>query len=99
MFDLTDPKTFWLNITNIMLGIATLACCVAVGYGVVQEVLARIRKSKTAPVISDDHAFVAPGLGITMADGGERVDKGSPAGSEKEQTIVLKLNQKHDAKK
>jgi hypothetical protein len=99
MFDLNDPKIFWLNITNIILGIVTLACCVAVGYGVVREVLARIRKSKTTPVISDDHTFLAHSLGITMTDGGERLDEGSPTVSEKDQTIILNRNQKHDPKK
>lgn len=99
MFDLSDPKMFWLNITNIVLGIVTLVCCVVVGYGVVQEILVRIRKSRTAPAISDDHTFLVPGLGVTMADGGEKVAKTSPAVSGKEQTDVPKPDQKHDPKK
>jgi hypothetical protein len=99
MFDLSDPKMIWLNITNIVLGIVTLVCCVVVGYGVVQEILMRIRKSRTNPVISDDHTFLVPGLGVTMADGGKRIIKDSPAVSEKEQTSISKPNQKRDPKK
>ena len=99
MFDLNDPKLFWLNITNIILGIVTLACCVAVGYGVVKEVLAHIRKSKAAPTISNDLASLVESLGITMADGGERVDHGLPAGLEKEQIIVIRPHKKHGRKK
>ncbi len=30
MFDLLDPQTFWLNVTNIGLGIATLVCCLVI---------------------------------------------------------------------
>ena len=73
MFDLSDPNTFWLNVTNIGLGFITFVCLIVVGYGVVQEVAARVKKS--ALVETDDHALVVTGLGITMADGGERIDK------------------------
>ena len=34
MFNFNDPNTFWLNVTNIVLGLVTLICCVAVGRGV-----------------------------------------------------------------
>jgi hypothetical protein len=30
-------------------------------------------------VAADDHAFATPELGVTMADGGERIDAGEPA--------------------
>jgi len=73
MFNFNDPNTLWLNVTNIVLGIVTLICCVAVGWGVYQDVRARIKKR--VPVRIDDHVFVIPGLGVTMADGGERLDK------------------------
>jgi hypothetical protein len=99
MFDLSDPKMFWLNITNIVLGIITLACFVAVGYGVVLDVLAHLRKSKNTPVTHDDHVFLVNNLGVTMADGGERIDKSSLAVSEKGQIIVSKPNSKRNPKK
>jgi hypothetical protein len=70
MFDFNDPNTFWLNVTNFILGLVTLICCVVVGRGVYQDVRARLRKRGT--VIVDDHAFIIPELGITMADGGKR---------------------------
>ena len=75
MFDLSDPNTFWLNVTNIVLGLVTLICCVAVGRGLYQELSVRLKKHSRVPVRSDDHAFLVPGLGLTMADGGERLDK------------------------
>ncbi len=73
MFNFNDPNTFWLNVTNIVLGLVTLICCVAVGRGVYQDIRARLRKR--VPLRLDDHAFVISELGVTMADGGERLDK------------------------
>jgi hypothetical protein len=78
-----DPQTYWLTITNIVLGVVTVLCIAAVGIGVWQELLARSRKraalSKLDREVSDlvgefkGHAFDIPGLGVTMADGGEQV--------------------------
>lgn len=68
-----DPATRWLNITNLALGIVTLACVVAVVWGAAVELIERARARAAA--IADDHAFVVRGLGITMADGGERTDE------------------------
>jgi hypothetical protein len=99
MFDLNDPNTFWLNITNIALGVVTLICCVVVGYGVVQEVLVRARKRKANLVETDDHALLVTDLGITMADGGERVDEKPLAVSERGLMRDSKPKQKHRGKK
>lgn len=75
MFDLGDPKTFWLTITNIGLGVVTLAALLAIGWGVVWELVARKRQRAHSAALADDHAFRVPGLGITMADGGEKLDE------------------------
>ena len=83
MFDLNDPNAFWLNITNIALGVVTLICCVLVAYAVVQEVLKHIRMRKTNLVEYDDQELLVTDLGITMADGGVRVDDKHLAVSEK----------------
>jgi hypothetical protein len=99
MFDLNDPNTFWLNVTNIALGVVTLICCVVVGYGVVQEVLIRVRKRKESHVEVDDHALLVTDLGITMADGGVRVDEKPLAVSEKGLTYDTKPRPKRRAKK
>jgi len=81
-----DASTYWLTLTNIALGLVTLICCAAVGIGVAQELVAR-RKKKLAlskldrevndlvASYGDRHAFNIPGLGITMADGGEELGK------------------------
>jgi len=91
MFDLSDPKIFWLNVTNIVLGIVTLVCCAVVGYGLVQEVLVRLRKSKSSSITDGEHTFLVSGVGVTMADGGKRIIETSPD-LEKEKASALKPN-------
>jgi len=79
---LSDSSTYWLTITNIGLGVVTLICCIAVAFGVVQELAAKRKKkaalsaldnevSDLAASFGDGHAFQFPQLGLTMADGGE----------------------------
>jgi len=70
---------------NIGLGIVVLICCAAVAFGVVQELAARRKKRALTSDLDrevsdllltyDGHAFDVPGLGVTMADGGEKLDK------------------------
>ncbi len=83
---MNDPSTYWLTLTNAALGIVVLICFLAVGIGVLQEVSARRKKRielsqldrEVADLVAsfqDGHAFHTPGLGLTMADGGEKLDK------------------------
>jgi len=69
MFDWSDPNTYWLNITDIALGVVTLTCLALVVQAILREVFARLR------VRQDSHAFAVPELGLTMADGGEPVKR------------------------
>ena len=75
MFDLADPKTYWLNITNIGLGLVVLICCVAAGRAFLRDLLDPRSQRVSSGVAFDDHTFMEPELGITMADGGEKRDK------------------------
>jgi len=80
----SDPSTYWLTVTNVVLGLVVLVCCVAVAVGVVQELAARRRKAVEASKLDREvadlvsayggHAFQVPSLGVTMADGGEKLD-------------------------
>jgi hypothetical protein len=82
---LNDPSTYWLTITNIGLGVVVLICCGAVAFGIVQELAARRKKRasmsqldrEVSDLVSayDGHAFNVPGLGVTMADGGDPLNK------------------------
>ena len=83
----SDPQTFWLNATNLALGIVVLACLVVVGVALFQEVVRRRAESAAldremndlvAGYGPDGHAMPVPGLGLTMADGGEPLPRREP---------------------
>jgi hypothetical protein len=63
--------TFWLNFVNIALGLVTLMCLLAVLGGVGHELIDWLRRRAA---VQDGHAFSTPELGLTMTDGGERLD-------------------------
>jgi len=81
-----DPSTYWLNVTNIALGLVVLICCGAVALGILQELAARHRRRAAESALDREvaglaadytggHIFHVPGLGVTMADGGEELRK------------------------
>ena len=84
MFDWNDPNTYWLNVTDIILGLVTLASLAFVAQAVVREVYPRLVHLFLSRLRADSHAFVLPELGVTMADGGEPIHhKSSVAKDEK----------------
>jgi hypothetical protein len=73
---------FWLNITNLVLGIVVVLAAAAVGYGLVWEFVLRHKKAHRAAANVDvefqkmlqdefSHSMPVPELGFTMADGGD----------------------------
>jgi hypothetical protein len=72
MYGSTGPDTFWLDFVNIGLGPVTLLGVLLVGLGVVRELRYRLARGRKP---ADDHAFETPELGMTMADGGKRIDR------------------------
>ena len=82
---MSDPATYWLTVTNIVLGLVTLICCAAVALGIFQELAAKRKRSsamskldhEVADLVAsyDGHAFHVPNLGLTMADGGDPIGK------------------------
>jgi hypothetical protein len=83
---------FWLNVTNLALGIVTLLAMLAVLGAVGWELLARrVRKAREtdnldaemwAMLHAESHTLSVPGLGLTMADGGDRVESSEAESSE-----------------
>lgn len=85
--------TMWLNITNLALGVVTLIALLVVFFAVGWDLL--VRKVGKAPAVnlnnidadlkvllhSGSHSFSIPDLGLTMADGGERVSTPKHKGS------------------
>jgi hypothetical protein len=75
----------WLNITNFALGIVTLIALLVVFFAVGWDLLVRqVRRTPEVDLRSigadlkailhgGSHSFSVPELGLTMADGGERI--------------------------
>jgi len=74
MVDWSDPQTFWLNVMNAALGAVCLVCVALFLVSVTQEIAAWLRQRRARSAQVRDHAFSVPGLGLTMADGGEPLD-------------------------
>ena len=68
----TPNEILWLNLTNAGLGLATLGGIVALGWAAVRELRERA-KGRVAVHDLDPHAAFIPELGLTMADGGEKL--------------------------
>jgi hypothetical protein len=87
--------TMWLNITNFALGLVTLIALVLVFLSVSWDLL--VRKAGKSPVRVDlsnidadlkallhgTHSLSVPELGLTMADGGEKIEPSKSADSNK----------------
>lgn len=87
--------TMWLNITNFALGLVTLIALVVVFFAVGWDLLVRKVKAPAridlrnidadlqALLHGSSHSPSIPGLGLTMADGGEKIDPSTPEASHK----------------
>jgi hypothetical protein len=78
MQDFFASETSWLTLTNIALGVVTIACVFAVARTAFMELAERARSRVRVPAWQDDHSFVLSDLGVTMADGGEKIDEWNP---------------------
>ena len=70
-----EPQVFWLNVTNIALGVICFTCVALVVGAVIREALKRVKSRAAVLGELDLHTLAVPDLGTTMADGGEPVEK------------------------
>lgn len=78
--------TMWLNVTNLALGLVTLMALLVVFFAVGWDLLVRKVKSPASMDLRNiqtdlqtllhggSHSLSVPGLGLTMADGGEKIE-------------------------
>jgi hypothetical protein len=79
----TYDWVFWLNVTNIGLGVIVVLAVLLVAYGIVWELVIRLKKhaglqdvdSEMNEMLQNEFSYnlAVPELGLTMTDGGERV--------------------------
>jgi hypothetical protein len=92
-----EDWTMWLNITNFALGLVTLIALLVVFFAVGWDLLVRkVGKAREVNLNNIDadlkallqggsHSFSVPEFGLTMADGGERIEASKDKTSEKPQ--------------
>ncbi len=76
-----DDWVFWLNLTNIALGLVVVLAVLVTAYGLVWELVSRLKKHQSLTSLDEElnvmvqgefaHGLPVQGLGMTMADGGE----------------------------
>lgn len=76
MYGLFLSDEAWLNGTNALLGIVTVAAVFAIGAAIFHDVVLKFRQRARARqhFVFDQHALHVPEFGLTMADGGEPVN-------------------------
>jgi hypothetical protein len=77
MIDWGDPESLWI-LTNRCLGAVVVVSGLVLAYDIVRQLRLQFRPQER-PAVLDDHAFLVPELGMTMADGGQRTDAAAPA--------------------
>jgi hypothetical protein len=92
-----EDWTMWLNITNFALGLVTLIALLVVFFAVGWDLLVRkVGKAREVNLNNIDadlkallqggsHSFSVPEFGLTMADGGERIEASKNKTSKKPQ--------------
>ena len=73
---MTEQEMLLLNLANGALGVATVIPVLMIAWATFSELAERVRARRA--VTADAHAFSIAGLGVTMADGGEKVDGKEP---------------------
>jgi hypothetical protein len=89
------PKTdwvFWLNVTNIGLGVVVFLAVLLVLSALVWELATRYKKHRSVANLDKEleamvqNGMSVPGLGVTMADGGEAYKPSPEQRAEKKQS-------------
>lgn len=80
---------FWLNVTNITLGVVVFLAVLVVAYALIWDMVSKYKQPReVANVDAELDAMLqygrsVPGLGVTMADGGKRAKPLSEQPAEK----------------
>jgi hypothetical protein len=68
-------ETFWLHATNGALGVATLACCVVIGWCIVKDFRQRARQKKQELRVPKDYLAGLKRLGIAVGGRRKKADE------------------------
>jgi len=79
MFDLSNPHS-WELITNLALVLVAFIAMIYIGAGTFRKVFSQAAARITDAFRKDPHTLVLHDLGVTMADGGEKIQDAPPSG-------------------
>ena len=80
MFDLSNPHD-WELITNLGLVLVAFIAVIYIGAGRFQNVFTQAAARVSNSFRKDPHTLVLHDLGITMADGGEKIQNAPSSGN------------------
>jgi hypothetical protein len=75
MCSLVDPKTIWLLLTNLILGLAVVVCSAMIVWCLMKDVLRRRRDKREESLVPSDYLDGLENLGVSLPDGGKRIDE------------------------
>jgi len=75
MYSLVDPKTIWLLLTNLVLGLVVVVCGAMIVWCLARDVQQRRREESEELLVPGDYLDGLENLGVTLPDGGERIDE------------------------
>lgn len=75
MISLVLPDTLWLITVNILLGLAIIVCSVVIAMSLLNEIRKHRRGKKEEAQVPDDYLKGLKDLGVTLSDGGEKIDE------------------------
>lgn len=67
------PDTRWIDLANVILGVACAGCFMVMVIAAIAELMLRLKNPNHPYLHNPDGSFDVPGLGRTMADGGEEL--------------------------
>lgn len=70
-----EPDILWLTTVNVLLGVAIVGCALVIALHVAREIIIRRKARKREAQIPADYLWGLKNLGVTLPDGGEKIDE------------------------
>lgn len=75
MIGFISPDTLWLISVNILLGLAIIVCSVMIAWSFLHEIRSHRKKRKDEAKVPHDYLMGLKDLGVTLPDGGKKIDE------------------------
>lgn len=75
MNTLIEPNTLWLTTINALLGVAIVGCALVIALHIARDIRIHRKARKEEAQIPADYLWGLKNLGVTLPDGGEKIDE------------------------